>query len=84
MDGVVVTINIVTFLLPTPGNFRIKIAEILFNPGTQHACEGQIATRTSFDAIDPVDPLLIDLKRSITLWNDQTAAGLNFCPGKCG
>jgi hypothetical protein len=31
MDGVVVTINIVTFLLPTPGNFRIKIAEILFN-----------------------------------------------------
>ena len=47
MDGVVVTINIVTVLPPTRRNFRNNIAEIYLNPRTQHACEGQIATRTA-------------------------------------
>jgi len=43
MEGVVIAISIVTFFASGQRNFRNEIAEILFNPRTQHACKGQIA-----------------------------------------
>jgi len=47
MDGVVIALKVVTFFASAQRNFRNRIAEILFNPRTPHACKRQIATRTS-------------------------------------
>jgi len=42
MDDVVIAINAVTFFASAQRNFRNKIAEILFNPRTQHACKARL------------------------------------------
>jgi hypothetical protein len=65
------------FMRPVPSSFLV--VDVL--PGGESARDPEALPLSDDDCGDAI---LIDLKRSTTLWNDQTAAGLNVCPGKCG
>jgi len=51
LHGIVITVNVVALFASTQRDFRNKIAEMLLDPTSQHAWEGQIAPRTAIDAI---------------------------------